>query len=779
MGNRASRLGCLGEKKSHSGARARSQRVPSPPSAPRGPLPPRIIWAWWGPRAIQVTEVTETVVTETVVTEAMEVGFCCQEGQPAQVSPAPLDTLRSWLDGMEELQASQGPLAADATVAAAQLREQELLQRLLRERAPQVEPRLQEAGSPAELHTQWHCLVQRAEARWGLLERLVPAAQSFETACDTLLAQLSPGEKLLAELWQDQPGPEGREGAAQRLQHVCEAAAAHAKDLDRALETGQRLAELLTEDQAQLVIQQLEQLQERVRLTISGVARAQWKLLHAVGTESAEPSPPASLETHLDLEGPPSKHPGLKDQMQLSIQLTHLAERLEQLAQRAEAPGQAAVPTMSICEQCLSPAVLRAEMESLGGHWSEAQEQDSKLKAVWEPSAWGPAEWIWCGLAERTALEEGLQPAGSQIPALQEFPWGKQTLVVSWPWRGLALRGGVTCEGTCYLGLLMELLDCQAAKERLHTLEAMLMPVGHLMEELFTRSNRALAKGLHSDFVDQHRVVQAQSWVLEELPGVLGAAGMKHWIGAPGEALALRGPDQGRPRDLGSRAQACLLGQSPEEMSWRPQWAETTLGSRSWMKSEPRERSQEDKDQCVQLEQGYPEQSLTASILAAGEQGRDGQVWPGCPWRKCGAIPKFTTNNQQQPYNMARAGDVEGTWTQVSRGRPKVQGASVSYGSLMVRVGGGWVALDEFLVKNDPGRAKGRTSQKIHERFLCWAGAPSRPAPEVITLRLWASIHIASSRPLPRKTGLPSTQVHRDPSSYKVKALEGPTEESL
>jgi hypothetical protein len=73
------------------------------------------------------------------------------------------------------------------------------------------------------------------------------------------------------------------------------------------------------EDQAQLVIQQLEQLQERVRLTISGVARAQWKLLHAVGTESAEPSPPASLETHLDLEGPPSKHPGLKDQMQVFV----------------------------------------------------------------------------------------------------------------------------------------------------------------------------------------------------------------------------------------------------------------------------------------------------------------------------------------------------------------------------------------------------------------------------------------------------------------------------
>lgn len=137
-------------------------------------------------------------------------------------------------------------------------------------------------------------------------------------------------------------------------------------------------------------------------------------------------------------------------------------------------------------------------------------------------------------------------------------------------------------------------------------------------------------------------------------------------------------------------------------------------------------------------------------------------------------------------------------------GKPDLFLWCAGYGSLMVRVGGGWVALDEFLVKNDPGRgddqgwglggeggsmaspqglgeeeqevpwalprgrrapilalfpgnlwaAKGRTSQKIHERFLCWAGAPSRPAPEVITLRLWASIHIASSRPLPRKVSV-------------------------
>ncbi|KAM6282659.1 microtubule-actin cross-linking factor 1, isoforms 6/7-like [Porphyrio hochstetteri] len=38
--------------------------------------------------------------------------------------------------------------------------------------------------------------------------------------------------------------------------------------------------------------------------------------------------------------------------------------------------------------------------------------------------------------------------------------------------------------------------------------------------------------------------------------------------------------------------------------------------------------------------------------------------------------------------------------------------------TLMVRVGGGWIALDEFLVKNDPCRVKGRTNLKINEKYL-------------------------------------------------------------
>merc|ERR1712168_63911 len=43
--------------------------------------------------------------------------------------------------------------------------------------------------------------------------------------------------------------------------------------------------------------------------------------------------------------------------------------------------------------------------------------------------------------------------------------------------------------------------------------------------------------------------------------------------------------------------------------------------------------------------------------------------------------------------------------------------------TVMVRVGGGWGALDEFLVKNDPCRAKGRTNVELREQFTLPTGA--------------------------------------------------------
>jgi len=42
--------------------------------------------------------------------------------------------------------------------------------------------------------------------------------------------------------------------------------------------------------------------------------------------------------------------------------------------------------------------------------------------------------------------------------------------------------------------------------------------------------------------------------------------------------------------------------------------------------------------------------------------------------------------------------------------------------TVMVRVGGGWVALEEFLVKNDPCRAKGRTNVELREQFTLAPG---------------------------------------------------------
>lgn len=49
--------------------------------------------------------------------------------------------------------------------------------------------------------------------------------------------------------------------------------------------------------------------------------------------------------------------------------------------------------------------------------------------------------------------------------------------------------------------------------------------------------------------------------------------------------------------------------------------------------------------------------------------------------------------------------------------------------TVMVRVGGGWEALDEFLVKNDPCRAKGRTNVELREQFVLAPGVSQTMTP--------------------------------------------------
>ncbi|XP_076019131.1 dystonin isoform X3 [Genypterus blacodes] len=59
--------------------------------------------------------------------------------------------------------------------------------------------------------------------------------------------------------------------------------------------------------------------------------------------------------------------------------------------------------------------------------------------------------------------------------------------------------------------------------------------------------------------------------------------------------------------------------------------------------------------------------------------------------------------------------------------------------TVMVRVGGGWMALDEFLVKNDPCRAKGRTNVELREKFILPEG----------TTQMMASFHYRGRRSRP------------------------------
>ncbi|XP_056651159.1 microtubule-actin cross-linking factor 1 isoform X5 [Monodelphis domestica] len=49
--------------------------------------------------------------------------------------------------------------------------------------------------------------------------------------------------------------------------------------------------------------------------------------------------------------------------------------------------------------------------------------------------------------------------------------------------------------------------------------------------------------------------------------------------------------------------------------------------------------------------------------------------------------------------------------------------------TVMVRVGGGWMALDEFLVKNDPCRARGRTNIELREKFILPEGVSQGMTP--------------------------------------------------
>uniref|UniRef100_A0A672SPZ7 Dystonin n=1 Tax=Sinocyclocheilus grahami TaxID=75366 RepID=A0A672SPZ7_SINGR len=81
--------------------------------------------------------------------------------------------------------------------------------------------------------------------------------------------------------------------------------------------------------------------------------------------------------------------------------------------------------------------------------------------------------------------------------------------------------------------------------------------------------------------------------------------------------------------------------------------------------------------------------------------------------------------------------------------------------TVMVRVGGGWMALDEFLVKNDPCRAKGRTNVELREKFILPEG----------TTQVMASFRYRGRRSRPSSRG---TSPNRSNSSHSCPAQPNP-----
>ncbi|XP_062286760.1 dystonin [Scomber scombrus] len=92
--------------------------------------------------------------------------------------------------------------------------------------------------------------------------------------------------------------------------------------------------------------------------------------------------------------------------------------------------------------------------------------------------------------------------------------------------------------------------------------------------------------------------------------------------------------------------------------------------------------------------------------------------------------------------------------------------------TVMVRVGGGWMALDEFLVKNDPCRAKGRTNMELREKFILpegttqvmasfrYRGRRSRPSSRGASPNRSTSSQSCAIPSAPAVTSTPKTTQH-------------------
>ncbi|XP_014801189.1 PREDICTED: dystonin-like [Calidris pugnax] len=292
-----------------------------------------------------------------------------------------LESLLAWVADMEELVGNQKPPSGEAKVAKAQLEEQKLLKRLLEERRPRVELVLQErpespvpgCGPLPSLGEKWGRLVQEAEARYGRLERILPAAQGFQEAVDSFQEWLGATERQLAQLWHANGCVAHLQDAHRQTQALCEEIRGRLGELDVTLESGQRVLEMVTGEEAQLAQEKMESL--RMRYLIVGQSSAD--TMHRLGQTLEASSRLGTGQEDLALwlgrmekelaswdsqpghqEPPVSDSDREKFEQILDSQLAHLAG----LGQRLEEIGHVQLDAQALCSQLSDQKLLSAEI---------------------------------------------------------------------------------------------------------------------------------------------------------------------------------------------------------------------------------------------------------------------------------------------------------------------------------------------------------------------------------------------------------------------------------
>ncbi|XP_042319591.1 microtubule-actin cross-linking factor 1, isoforms 1/2/3/5-like isoform X2 [Sceloporus undulatus] len=380
-------------------------------------------WAWKPLTTTEVTEVTE--VTETIVTEIVEVteypgGDKSQEpivtrtvkvltdgaGALSEVTTAflgpswssdqaaqqeTLGKLLTWVREMEDLMANQKPPSSEAKVAKAQLQEQKLLRRLLEERRSLVERLLQEkpqvppepASSMTEgwersrvlssLQEKWTSLTQEAEARHNSLEQILPAAHAFQGSVDSFQDWLGLTERELAQLWRANGSLSLAQEACRQVQDLCEEIRSKAAELDRALEDGERLLEMVSGEEAHLVQEKMDSLRMRFLIVSQNSADILQRLEQTLEASSRlEPAQEdlalwlARMEKELSSQGcPQGDKPSpisLADREKLEAALRSELDQTSHLSTQLDALGQVRLEAHAIRLQLEDQKLVSAEI---------------------------------------------------------------------------------------------------------------------------------------------------------------------------------------------------------------------------------------------------------------------------------------------------------------------------------------------------------------------------------------------------------------------------------